>query len=798
MPNFRGDKGAFGAPGTAPTWTRGNKDGVGTANTAASRAWFTLSRGILNEIYHPTVDRPQTRDLRLVFADGQNVFLDESLDLTCEIERMEPSQGYRMTKRDPQGRFSLVEEVISDSVRPCVLLHASLQGNERFLESLNAYVVCAPHLQVSGAGNNAYVVEVCGREVLVAEKGGLWIALDVSCGFSRLSCGYAGSSDGYTDLKSNSRMDYEFDHAKDGNVVLTGELALPRDRTFTIGVAFGDSIGSAVSVLFQSLGVDYKEQRRTFIDQWKSAAHTCEDLSGASGDKGRLFAISYNLLITHEDNSYQGAFVASLAIPWGEARGDKDGEGGYHLVWTRDLVESAMALLAAGNYELPLRALIYLSTHQREDGSFPQNFWVSGKPFWDNMQLDEIAFPVILARRLKHVRKLENFDPVTIVKRAICFLLQQGPVTGEERWEEHGGYSPSTFAALISAFICAAAFVREAEEEDTARFLESYADYLRSHLEDWMVTTEGSLLDDVKRYYIRLNPAKPGEVPAPGSVNTAELKLTSREPGAPESYPARNIVDGGFLQLVRYGILKPDDPTVVATLPVIDAALKAETPYGPSWRRYNHDGYGQRPDGSPYVHWGKGRPWPLLTGERGHYELAAGRDARPFLQALEKFASFTGLLDEQIWDDADKPEHGMYCGKATGSAAPLLWAHSEYVRLLRSCRDKKVFDEIPEVAKRYTTGVSLPQPVEFWLWKHPTNYMQKGRTLRVCMGSPFRLRWTVDGWATQQDTDSHPTSIGAEYVDIPTAAEEQCEIEFTFFWPQAEKWEGKNFQVKAQ
>ncbi|MBV9771855.1 MAG: hypothetical protein JOZ32_19950 [Bryobacterales bacterium] len=798
MPKFRGDKGAFGAPGIEPDWTQGNKDGVGTANSEGSRVWFTLSRGILNEIYHPTVDRPQTRDLQFLFADGQSVFLDEKRDLPYEMKRMEPSQGYSFTKRDPQGRFSLVKEVIADPIRSCVLIHTALQGHEKFLETLKVYVLCAPHLEVAGEGNNAYVVEVCGRDLLVAEKKGLWLALGASCGFSRLSCGYVGSSDGYTDLKTNARMDYEFDHAKNGNVALTGELNLPQDRTFTLGLAFGNELGSAVSVLFQSLGVEYKDQRRVFIDQWKKAASTRQDLAATSGDKGALFSSSYNLLLTHEDNIYQGAFVASLSIPWGNARNDKQGEGGYHLVWTRDLVESAMALLAGGNTELPLRALIYLSARQNEDGSFPQNFWVNGKAYWDNTQLDEMAFPVMLARRLKHLGKLNNFDPLIIIKRAICFLLQQGPVTAEERWEEHGGYSPSTFAALISAFICAAAFEREAHEEDTAEFLESYADYLRSHLEDWMVTTEGSLVPGIKRYYVRLNPAKPGEVPAPGSVNTADLPLTSRAPGAPQSYPARNIVDGGFLQLVRYGIVAPNDPVVVDTLRVVDASIKSETPYGPSWRRYNHDGYGQRPDGSPYVDWGQGRPWPLLTGERGHYELAAGHDPRPFLTTMEKFGSFNGLLDEQVWDEADKPDKGMYFGQATGSAAPLLWAHAEYIRLLRSTSDGKVFDLIDEVAARYLKGANRPSPVEFWLWKHPTAYMTKGRTLRVCMGSPFQLRWTADGWATQHDSHSHPTAIGAQYVDIATSPNQECQIEFTFFWPQVEKWEGKNFQVNAQ
>ncbi len=238
-----------------------------------------------------------------------------------------------------------------------------------------------------------------------------------------------------------------------------------------------------------------------------------------------------------------------------------------------------MALLAAGNTEIPLRILIYLSTHQHDDGNFPQNFWVDGKAFRNKVQLDEVAFPVMLARRLKYLGKLGDFDPMPVVKRAIRFLLQQGPVTGEERWEEHAGYSPSTFAALISAFVCAAAFLREQEEEETAQFLESYADYLRSHLEDWMVTTEGSLAPGLSKYYVRLNPVKPGEVTAPGAVNRAELPLASQPPGTPSSYPARNIVDGGVLQLVRYGIVAPDDPTVVDTLRVIDAQLKAETPY---------------------------------------------------------------------------------------------------------------------------------------------------------------------------------------------------------------------------
>ncbi len=317
MAKFRGDKGAFGAPGSKPSWTQGNKEGVGTANTPASRLWFTISQGILNEIYHPTVDRPQTRDVQLLFLDRDGGLLEEKRDFTYEIGRVAPSQAYRLVKRDRAGKLSLEQEILSDPLRPCVLVHSRLKGEASVLESLKVYVLCAPHLQVSGAGNNSYVVEVCGREVLVAEKDGLWLAVDASCGLSRLSCGFAGASDGLTDLKAHGRMEHEFDQAKDGNVVLTGELALPRDREFTIAVGFGDNVGNAVSVVFQSLAVEFREQRRRFVEQWKAAAPPKSDLKGSSGDDGALFFGSYNMLLTHEDNRYQGALVASLTIPWG-------------------------------------------------------------------------------------------------------------------------------------------------------------------------------------------------------------------------------------------------------------------------------------------------------------------------------------------------------------------------------------------------------------------------------------------------------------------------------------------------
>jgi glucoamylase len=273
------------------------------------------------------------------------------------------------------------------------------------------------------------------------------------------------------------------------------------------------------------------------------------------------------------------------------------------------------------------------------------------------------------------------------------------------------------------------------------------------------------------------------------------LGLNSQPPGSPRSFPARDIVDAGFLQLVRYGILDAHDPLVVNSVRVVDEVLKVETPKGPCWRRYNHDGYGQRPDGGPYVNWGRGRAWPLLTGERGHYELAAGRDARPLLSALERFSNGTGLIPEQVWDEKDRPEAGMKCGGPTGSANPLLWAHSEYLRLLRSVHDRKVFDRIPEVAERYGQS-RLRTNIEFWQPAHPIGQARKGHTLRICAPASFRLHWSKAGDPEWHDDDSQPAGLGGEYLDIPAEKFEPY-IEFTFFWKDRSAWEGRNFKVEA-
>lgn len=788
---------ANGGPGIGPRWTRSDKQGVGTAYSALSRVWFTISKGILNEVYYPTIDRPQIRDLQYLVSDGQSFFRDErQLDTTHEC--LSPDAlGYRIVNVDPQKRFRITKEVIADPYRPCVLIHTLLEADPGVLEKLRLFALLAPHLEIGGRGNYGNVVEASWGKVLTAHKGDTWLVLAATVPFLRCSCGYAGTTDGWRDLAHDFKLDWEFDCAPDGNIALTGELDLRQSREFVLALAFGDSLHRALVTTAQALATSYADHRARFIEQWEQASqHLLPRKEKAATDKGRLYHASHSVILAHEDKTYDGALIASLSIPWGEAMSDGD-VGGYHLVWTRDMCHSATGLLAAGDTEVPLRALIYLACSQNEDGGFYQNFWINGDPNWRGIQLDEVAMPILLAWRLHQAKVLQDFDPYPMVLKAAGYLIHHGPVTPQERWEETSGYSPSTLAAHIAALVCAAAFARQRGQQATAQYLEEYADFLQSHLETWTVTSEGSLVPDVRRHFIRIHPAHPHDPQPDEDANHGVLQLSSQPPGSPTAFPGKDIVDAGFLELVRYGILQPGDPLIEDSLRVIDAVLKVDTPCGPCWRRYNHDGYGQREDGGPYKGWGYGHAWPVLTGERGHYELAAQRDVRPFIRTMEGFATQTNLLPEQVWALPDQPAARMAFGRPTGGAMPLVWAHAEYIQLVRSAADGRVFSLIAEVADRYRNGRQAP-PLEIWKFNRQVRSIPAGGILRIQAASPFRLHWTGDEWRQTQDAGSTSIGTGHEYVDVNVPAGQKAPIRFTFFWTPAGRWEGNDFHVDVQ
>ena len=565
-----------------------------------------------------------------------------------------------------------------------------------------------------------------------------------------------------------------------------------------MGLAFGNSQHHAISTLLQSLSTPFAEHCKRYAEQWARSSANILPLEKASGDGGNLYRASFNLLRAHEDKSYPGAFIASLAIPWGEAVGDED-QGGYHLVWTRDMVNSANAMLAAGDRTTPLRALIYLDVSQQENGGFAQNFWIDGEPYWRGIQLDEVAFPILLAWRLRRENALQDFDPYPMVLRAAAYLVRHGPVTPQERWEEVSGYSPSTLASNIAALICAACFARERGDEATAKYLEEYADFLECHVESWTVTTEGTLLPGVARHYIADSSRERPIILTPRKIRTRETSPSRTvQPGARNVFPAKEVVDAGFLELVRHGIRRPDDPIIVDSLKVVDAVLKVETPFGPCWRRYNHDGYGQREDGGPFVGWGQGRAWPLLTGERGHYELAAGHDTKPFIRAMESLASATGLLPEQAWDGPDLPQAYMYLRTANG-LGHATDVGSRRVHQAASLRPR--WEGVRSDCRRGANGISATaqdrQLFEVWKFTRQVRSVKRGYVLRIQAPASFRLHWSGDEWQTVKDTPSSGTTLGVEFVDIPIPAAQRAPIRFTFFWTASNSWEGRDYLVSV-
>ena len=786
------NRNAPGAPGIEPRWTSSAKDGIGTAYHTSSCLWFTLSHGIINEIYFPHVDSPNTRDLQFLITDGETFCHEEKRDLDHLTEYPEQNALlYRLTNSDREGRYRIVKEIIGEPHSSVLLIHTRLEILEPKLRGkLRLYALLAPHMKGTGYHNRAKRCGLGDRKFLEAQREEICMVFGCEPDFTRRSVGYVGHSDGWQDLMNNFKMDWEFEQAQDGNIALTAEIDLSRGMEFTLGVAFGHSMQSASTQLLQALAIPFSQQREKYISQWQRTRLE-DDFREHSKDGGSLFRLSQCILLAHEDKMFQGAFVASLSIPWGETNDDSDA-GGYHLVWTRDLVHTATAMLAGGQTESALHALIWLACVQAADGNLPQNSWINGTAYWKNTQLDEVAVPILLAWRLHRADALRQFDPWPLVSRAARYLMAHGPVTAQERWEEISGYSPSTLAAIIAALVCAAEFARHRKKNLAADFLLDYADWLSAHLEEWTVTNRGELVKDKPRHYVRITPADPQQAEATADPDTAVIEIAN----GGGKHLARNIVSGDFLQLVRLGVRAADDPLMVDSLVVIDQELKRDLPQGPCWRRYNYDGYGQKADGSAFDGTGEGRSWPILTGERGHYELAAGRDPMPFISAMEKFANEGGMISEQLWDAEDLPEGNMRRGLPTGAAMPLCWSHAEYVSLVRSAHDGICFDRVEPAFQRYVVNPGRSR-YEIWSFRHQLRRMSHGRILRIIVAAGATIVWSANDWASTNKADmTNNGALNLWFADLPT---ENCPgglvIEFTFFWKEVQRWEGRNYSV---
>jgi glucoamylase len=697
---------------------------------------------------------------------------------------------YRLTNSEPHGCYRIVKDILTDPHASVFLMRTRLEILDESLgKKLRLYMLLAPHMKGLGQDNSAWWCDLDARKLFHVRREEIHMIVGCAPDFSKRSIGYVGYSDGWQDLQ-NFRMDWEFYRAENGNIALTGEIDLTGGLEFTIGVAFGRSCQSAATKLVNALAAPFEQHRESYIQQWKRT-HTGEEIERHTGDGGGMYRLSRCVLLAHEDKVFQGALVASMSIPWDETKSDVD-LGGYHLVWPRDMVQSATALLASGQSATPLRALIWLACVQEANGEMPQNSWINGSAYWKGKQLDEVSAPILLAWRLRQADSLSLFDPWRLVSRAAGYLILHGPVTEQDRWEENSGYSPSTLATMIAALVCTAEFAQVRGDPDAASVAISYADWVEEYVEEWTVTNCGELVPDIPRHYIRITRADPSDSTSQPDPNNAVIQIAN----GGGKHLARNIVGGDFLHLVRFGVRDPLDQLIADSVAVIDRVIKHDLPQGPCWRRYNHDGYGQKDDGTAYDGSGTGRCWPLLTGERGHYELAAGNDAMLFIRVLENFANAGGMLPEQVWDADDLPHMRMKRGSPAGSAMPLCWAHAEYIKLVRSHKNSVCVDRIAPVFDRYIRNRTKSH-FEIWTFAHQTARMPMGKTLRIITGAVASIRWSCDGWATMTDTEARETSLGCWFGDLPTSdLEEDTTLLFTFRW--GTKWEGRDYQVRIK
>jgi glucoamylase len=527
---------AFGAPGSEPRWTSSAKSGVGTALSSKSRVWFTLSHGVFNEIYYPGIDHACVRDMEFIVTDGADFFSEEKRGTVSEIHcEPDAAPAFHVINTCRESRYRIEKEIVSDPQRDTVLQRVHFTAQNGAMSDYHLNILLAPHLGNQGRGNTAWVGEFEGAPMLFAQRNGTSLALASSSAWKKRSVGYVGSSDGWQDLKKHKQMTWEFTRAENGNVALTAEIDLNASKgEFVLALGFGSNPDEAGRNAAGSLRDGFDKAKNDYLTGWREwmKSHTSKNASGPI--PGDLSQVSLVVLRTHESKAAPGGVIASLSIPWGFSKGDND-LGGYHLVWSRDLVEAAGGFLAAGAADDAYRVISFLRKTQQPDGHWSQNMWLDGSPYWTGIQMDE------------------------------------------------------------TALLVAADMADENHEASIGTYLREAADVWNSSIERWMYVsgTYWSKKYDVDGYYVRIAPVDKAIGPSL-SQETVHVKNVST---SEDVRLAGLLVSPGALALVRFGVRAADDRRIRDTVGIIDDILKVQTPVGDTWHRYNDDGYGEHKEG---------------------------------------------------------------------------------------------------------------------------------------------------------------------------------------------------------
>ena len=731
-------------PGALSHFDLARKDCVGTARNTTSKVWFTVANGVLSDVYFPTNDNTNVETLQYLVTDGSSFTDLQTRDTTYTVQATDDrALTCRVTTTAKSGRYQIVTDYTTDPSRPTVLIRSKFVALKGRLSDYHLYVRHDPTLNGNGGGLTANTIErgdnggaddgglaqagghtlLVGSDTVTKTNAAnrdyaipVYSALDASRGFDQATNGFAGkASDGLVQLDTSHALTGLHDSATHGNVVQVGRVPLGHDGRFTLALGYGDTQAGAVSSSQRSLKHGFDDARKDYERGW----HAYDDKlvkpkrpKGASPQDWRdildEYYLSANYVKAAEDKTFPGAVAASLTSPWGQAvtAGDSKNTyfGSYREVFARDLYEAWTAVFLDGDRRTATDMTRFLFERQQQaDGSMPRNSLPNGKlaPDSFNTQLDECAYPLIMALA---VGLTDNGYYKAHIAPAANFVASHGPSFGPERWEEQSGFSPSTISAEIAGLIAAAIIADKNGDHDSARVWRATADEFQRNLKKWTLTTNGPL--STHPYFIRLS--KNGDPNEAVTYNVGN--------GGPD-LDQRSVIDAGFLEYARLGLLKPDDADILASLPVVDATIKRPTASGDGFLRYNGDGYGDgATDGHPWApsNKGTGHPWPVLAGERGQYEVDRGAVGAAIgrLDAMRKMSSGVGLIPEQAWDLLDLPASpfgsdpttasiGFRNGKADGSASALTWSAGQFVRLTLDTAAGSILDRPQYTVDRY-------------------------------------------------------------------------------------------------
>ncbi len=755
---------AEGKPGEKPTWSSGAKTLVGTAASSRSRIWFTIGNGTLNEIYFPDVDQANTRSVRFLISDGQDFFSDEEWDAVHTVTWIAPgAPGCHVESKCKAGRYTLVKDILSDPIRDTLIMRVRFTpANPQ--AALKLYLYEEPHMGDQGAKNTAWIGAYKGVPLMFAQRTRSALATAIQPPARQMTCGYVGTaSDGFKQLSQFKALPTA-NLAADGNICLTAEIdSSGNDGEFLISIACGLDPAESGQQARAGLLDDFEKTQTLFRTQWEerqSEYSPMEDLSGSDLD---MYRVSTAVLETHQSKRFPGAFIASLSLPWGFDRSDRD-IGGYHVLWPRDLCETAMGKLASGDARSARSGLFYLSCTQGEHGGWSQNMWLDGTEHWGAIQMDGMALPILLADKIRQANSMDGYDAGPMVHGAASFLLKHGPVSQQGRWEASPGYSIYTVATEIAALLAAADFSDTGGDAVGAGFLRDTADAWYDAIDELLYASGTTLAKQhsVAGYYMRVTPPTIMEHRGVGNLR---VKMPNH-PDGKKTARAVDIVSPDALALVRFGLRSAHDPRILDTVKVLDATLERNTATGPGWVRSTDDGYGETKDGRPFQKAGIGRVWPLLAGERAHYEIAAGNYdyALELLRTMARQTSQAGMIPEQVWDAGDIPHRFLFNGHPAGSGMPLVWAHSEYIKLLRSLQERAIWDLPTQTVKRYLEQKTTAD-FQIWTTKQRRAFLVPGKNLRVDLSAPANVHWTADDSSEMLTTQA--TCFGLHSAMLP-------------------------------